>query len=810
MTFPSTGERFRVSLRVVLPATLAVLLGAPGWTGTALARFVCLTNVDCADLAAQCDPGRIPCNDGICDPASPDADNTGCVLIPNDSKCDDGLFCNGAATCSSEHGCNDPVLPDCDDGVACTEDACDELADQCTHLKRNSRCNNGLFCDGKETCDPTLGCVAGTPPKCGDVVDCTTDTCDEANNTCAHTVNDAACSNGLICDGVEICSPTLGCQPGTPPNCNNGQFCDGVETCDPALGCVAGTPPNCGDNVVCTADSCIEATDTCAHVVSNAACSNGLFCDGSETCDPTLGCRPGTPPNCNDKVACTADTCDEANDICAHVVNNASCSNGVFCDGAEVCNPTLGCRPGPATTCNDNIDCTTDRCVEANDTCTHAPVNSVCINDKFCDGVETCSPTLGCQAGTPPNCMDNVACTEDRCVEATDSCAHVEFDAACNNGLFCDGVERCEELLGCYAGAAPSCSDNVDCTVDACIEATDSCSHTASNALCNDGLFCDGVEICSPLLGCQPGTAPDCDDDITCTLDSCSEVAHECVNTPKNTPCNNGQFCDGTEQCDPLIGCVPGTPPNCADALTCTDDTCIEATDMCLHDPNGALCGNGVVDPGCGEECDEDEGEICNNLLDDDLDTLIDCQDPDCSGALLPTCDDMCRLVPPCRPLLRDPAVISFGGAEDDEFRAAGESGTFSFHGSLIPSTPIDPLAERFVVTLGNANGEIYRAELKPVDVKADGSRFRFRAEDLGAVVRDGGIARLSIRRRLYQGEMGYGIRVRAYGDFSRATLATMTTQVYFGDDVGYVTATWSGKPGQWVLRQRDLDDGQP
>ncbi|MFN2427351.1 MAG: hypothetical protein ABR587_12995, partial [Candidatus Binatia bacterium] len=65
-------------------------------------------------------------------------------------------------------------------------------------------------------------------------------------------------------------------------------------------------------------------------------------------------------------------------------------------------------------------------------------------------------------------------------------------------------------------------------------------------------------------------------------------------------------------------------------------------------------------------------------------------------------------------------------------------------------------------------------------------------------------------RERKYNGEVGYGIRVQAYGDFSRATLARMTTQTYFGADVGYVTATWSGSIGRWVLRPRDYDAEVP
>ena len=99
-----------------------------------------------------------------------------------------------------------------------------------------------------------------------------------------------------------------------------------------------------------------------------------------------------------------------------------------------------------------------------------------------------------------------------------------------------------------------------------------------------------------------------------------------------------------------------------------------------------------------------------------------------------------------------------------------------------------------------------FRADLDPSNLVPDGNRYRYYATDRDAVARDGGIAKLSIRRRIYGGEVGYAFRVQAFGNFSRATLALMTTQVYFGDDVGYVTATWTGEPGRWTLKQKDYD----
>lgn len=128
-------------------------------------------------------------------------------------------------------------------------------------------------------------------------------------------------------------------------DCDDLQFCNGVETCVTGA-CVAGTAPNCADAVACTSDSCNEATDSCDHIANNAACGNGLFCDGNETCNATLGCQSGTAPNCDDAFPCTADSCNEGADSCNNTPNNALCDDGLFCNGAETCSAGAGCVAG--------------------------------------------------------------------------------------------------------------------------------------------------------------------------------------------------------------------------------------------------------------------------------------------------------------------------------------------------------------------------------------------------------------------------------------------------------------------------------
>ncbi len=113
---------------------------------------------------------------------------------------------------------------------------------------------------------------------------------------------------------------------------------------------------------------------------------------------------------------------------------------------------------------------------------------------------------------------------------------HIADDSLCEDGLYCNGAEICDELLDCQAGIPPSTDDLIGCTIDNCDEATDTITHTEDDSLCLDGLWCNGDESCDALLDCQTGTAPNCDDSIECTIDSCDEDNDKCV--VDDSPCN--------------------------------------------------------------------------------------------------------------------------------------------------------------------------------------------------------------------------------------------------------------------------------
>lgn len=119
---------------------------------------------------------------------------------------------------------------------------------------------------------------------------------------------------------------------------------------------------------------------------------------------------------------------------------------------------------------------------------------------------------------------------------------------------------------GCGQSASPqslavsiiSIDDGIPCTIDACNPANGTVTHTPDNSVCDDGLWCNGQETCDVLLGCQAGTPPTIDDGNSCTDDSCDEINDQVLNVNNNDPCDDGDPFTINDQC--INGICVGTP----------------------------------------------------------------------------------------------------------------------------------------------------------------------------------------------------------------------------------------------------------
>lgn len=224
----------------------------------------------------------------------------------------------------------DVVLPDLDVGVEPADAGRDAprvelcatpgstIGISCT---TNPQCNDHCFCNGLEECRGGT-CVAGAAPCREDTHECTTVTCSEPEDRCIVATDDAMCSNGDACDGIEACNPSRGCVPGPAPVCNDERSCT-VDSCDPATGCVFIPRDLDGDGYV---------SNTCG----------GEDCDD----DPRFGSLiyPGAPEVCDNR---RDDDCDGFRDF-----NDSDCRpTNDTCDLATVLalGPTGGTFSGATT-----------------------------------------------------------------------------------------------------------------------------------------------------------------------------------------------------------------------------------------------------------------------------------------------------------------------------------------------------------------------------------------------------------------------------------------------------------------------------
>ena len=146
-----------------------------------------------------------------------------------------------------------------------------------------------------------------------------------------------------------------------------------------------------------------------------------------------------------------------------------------------------------------------------------------------------------------------------------------------------------------------------------------------------------------PTLGGPCNTDADCDDMLGCTVDSCDPSLKKCRFIPDDAVCTDGVYCNGAERCDQKLGCTFGEPVGCTDNDPCTIDACLEATHACSHAPRDADL-DGDPDAHCGgKDCDDNDPnvssldpEVCGDAKDDDCDGQID--EPDCATPKNDTC----------------------------------------------------------------------------------------------------------------------------------------------------------------------------
>jgi hypothetical protein len=178
------------------------------------------------------------------------------------------------------------------------------------------------------------------------------------------------------------------------------------------------------------------------------SCSDGLWCNGEETCQGGL-CVPGEP-------ACET-PCDEMHRHCAaECVFDSDCDDGLWCTGQEWCctweNSELDCQKYHCyqdfSPCGAPLWAPLAICDKTTDTCRGCYSDEECDDGLYCTGVERCStmfPWQGtCYAHTPPPCIEDpdLVCDEEamKCVTRPECRA----DSDCDLEEWCDENGKCQ------------------------------------------------------------------------------------------------------------------------------------------------------------------------------------------------------------------------------------------------------------------------------------------------------------------------------------------------------------------------------
>ncbi len=677
------------------------------------------------------------------------------------------------------------VAEACDDGNDSNNDAC--LSD-CSAAS----CGDGQLHDGVEACDDGNG---------------------SNTDACLNDCSAASCGDGNVRDGVEACddgndSNTDAClNDCTPASCGDGHLQASVEECDdggavPGDGC----DETCGiEPTTTTTETTTTTTTTSTTTTTLAICGNGVV-EGSEECDDAnvedddgcdSSCRIEEPAsvaayvwydvNANGvqnagelPVAnVPVDLHDAAGSGGSAVVATVATANDGWVSFSNVTpgsyylsfSPPPEYQPSPQDSVEDDgVDSDVDPVTLT------TPIRRVRagqIVDDIALGLHRCGngavdPGEGCDDG---NNDDSDGCSAG-CLRESDVDLTVVVsdspDAVLAGNLLAYPVRVTN------TGSGDAFNVVVTDTLDI------NTAFVAATASCVEGAV--GVSTCD--LGTL-GAGESVDFEITVEVDIAAPTAGDLQSGP----------CDGSEDlCNSV--CVSTTSNDTDPGNDCDD----EPTDVLDPGPAGTgICGNGILE--AGEQCDPPSAEDCANGFDDDGDGLVDCADANCWTGL-PTCGSTCEEVQSCQPLLEDPQLIRFG--------KRGKPDLFKMHARFNPLSEVDLSTETVSFIVSNVNGVVYRGTLFPEDftVRRNGIHvFKDKAARKGQGSRSGiGIFYIIPRKEPGTGVLTYAFKTKIFSDMSRATLATMTTQVNYGNDVGALTATWLGEYGRyWKLREKDI-----
>ncbi|RLB62905.1 MAG: hypothetical protein DRI90_08020 [Deltaproteobacteria bacterium] len=358
----------------------------------------------------------------------------------------------------------------------------------------------------------------------------------------------------------------------------------------------------CDDGNDCTENTCNDGQCALATLPNGTAChlgsGSGMCHDG--VCE--IECAADNVQTvCNDEEVCTTDTCNFNTGTCSNEpLPNQPAPETKQAEGDCI---IVLCVSGATQEVLDDTDlpidgndCTDDICNEGVPLNPALPPGSACgaTSDLVCDEEGVC---VGCNA--PSDCDgSDTSCRWRTCMNEQCGIENAPNGTGCNDGTYCNGSDTCDGSGSCANHAGNPCpgpDGDGDCS-EMCSEAQDNCNGNDPNSsICNDSLFCTGLDACSNGTCSQhagdPCDGPDGDSDCS---ESCNESSANCTaNDVDSSACDDGFYCNGTDTC--LSGSCSshsGNPcPGDDVGPSCTDSCRENAADCNGNDANGTACG---------------------------------------------------------------------------------------------------------------------------------------------------------------------------------------------------------------------------
>jgi hypothetical protein len=522
----------------------------------------------------------------LCHLAACDAAGACGLAVLAGAPCDDGNHCTANEVCQADGRCGGGTPVDCDDGLACTDDACDKRTG-CTHTLKAGFCLIDGVCVAQGARNPANPCQL----------------CDTAQSTGAwrNVPKGTACDDATLCNGREACDGEGTCQPGVAVTCPPCQVCDpstgacGADATKEGKSC-AGTDP-CFQTFSCQTGVCTGVSLACP---STACTGVALDCPapahGSATCaDGVCGFACNTGFRACDGACIRSEVCCPATETCMTCATGAVACSGacVRCVGGEIGEGCACVCPSGTTLCRgDCVDLDTDsgNCGY----CDHPCNGGVCsggfcvCGGETCQQGETCFESLcsccGIECGQAPDDGGPTPCGLGGCIQQ-----QCKVGEICNTAIGACKCGNSEFSCGAFAGQTVVCVDSKCCQQCPAGEVTVVTNGTCG-CTCGGGAGCGASGSCIDGV-CKCGAGAACGSGEHCSFDLCCPSAQtNCGGACKDTS-SDPHFCGG---------CI-----DCGSGATCSNYACV-CSDGATPCPDLEHCTNGACECGTtGVSCED-------------------------------------------------------------------------------------------------------------------------------------------------------------------------------------------------------------